>query len=146
MNPVYRRRVFVNRLALLLALCAMVIGMAFLAWILSVLVVRGIGGINFAVFTEMTPSPSGTGGLANAIFGSLMMVGFATFIATPIGILAGIYLAEFGNRGWVGPTTRFINDILLSAPSIIIGLFIYTIYVAQVRHFSAWAGDRKSVV
>ena len=140
MNPVYRRRVFVNRLALVLALCAMVIGMAFLAWILSVLVVRGIGGINFAVFTEMTPSPSGTGGLANAIFGSLMMVGFATFIATPIGILAGIYLAEFGNRGWVGPTTRFINDILLSAPSIIIGLFIYTIYVAQVRHFSAWAG------
>ena len=118
----------------------MAIGMAFLTWILSVLVIRGIGGINFAVFSEMTPSPTGTGGLANAIFGSLMMVGFATFIATPIGILAGIYLAEFGNRGWVGPATRFINDILLSAPSIIIGLFIYTIYVAQVRHFSAWAG------
>lgn len=140
MNAVYRRRVLVNRLSLVLAFAAMAIGMAFLAWILSVLVIKGIGGINLAVFTEMTPSPSSTGGLANAIFGSLMMVGFATFIATPIGILAGIYLAEFGNRGWVGPTTRFINDILLSAPSIIIGLFIYTIYVAQVRHFSAWAG------
>ena len=140
MNSVYRRRLFVNRLSLVLALCAMAIGMAFLAWILSVLVYRGISGINIAVFTEMTPSPTSTGGLANAIFGSLMMVGFATFIATPIGILAGVYLAEFGNRSWVGPTTRFINDILLSAPSIIIGLFIYTIYVAQVRHFSAWAG------
>lgn len=140
MNAVYRRRVLVNRLSLVLAFAAMAIGMAFLAWILSVLVIKGIGGINLAVFTEMTPSPSSAGGLANAIFGSLMMVGFATFIATPIGILAGIYLAEFGNRGWVGPTTRFINDILLSAPSIIIGLFIYTIYVAQVRHFSAWAG------
>lgn len=140
MSAVYRRRIFVNRLSLVLALCAMTIGMAFLAWILSVLVYRGISGINFAVFTEMTPSPSSAGGLANAIFGSLMMVGFATFIATPIGVLAGIYLAEFGNRGWVGPTTRFINDILLSAPSIIIGLFIYTIYVAQVKHFSAWAG------
>ena len=140
MNTIYRRRVFVNRLSLVLALCAMAIGMAFLAWILSVLVYRGFSGINYAVFTEMTPSPSSAGGLANAIFGSLMMVAFATFIATPIGVLAGIYLAEFGSRGWVGPTTRFINDILLSAPSIIIGLFIYTIYVAQVRHFSAWAG------
>ena len=140
MNAIYRRRVLVNRISLVLALAAMAIGMAFLLWILSVLVVRGIGGINLAVFTEMTPSPTGTGGLANAIFGSLMMVGCATFIATPIGIFAGIYLAEFGNRGWIGPTTRFINDILLSAPSIIIGLFIYTVYVAQVRHFSAWAG------
>ena len=140
MNSIYRRRVLVNRVSLILAFAAMAVGMAFLLWILSVLVFRGIGGINLAVFTEMTPSPTGTGGLANAIFGSLMMVGFATFIATPIGILAGIYLAEFGNRGWVGPTTRFINDILLSAPSIIIGLFIYAVYVAQVRHFSAWAG------
>lgn len=140
MSTLYRKRLFVNRMSLILALCAMAIGMAFLAWILSVLVYRGFSGINFAVFTEMTPSPSSTGGLANAIFGSLMMVGFATFIATPIGVLAGIYLAEFGGRGWVGPTTRFINDILLSAPSIIIGLFIYTIYVAQVKHFSAWAG------
>ena len=140
MNSVYRKRLLVNRISLILALCAMAIGMAFLAWILSVLVYRGISGVNFAVFTEMTPSPSSTGGLANAIFGSLMMVGFATFIATPIGVLAGIYLAEFGDRGWVGPTTRFINDILLSAPSIIVGLFIYTIYVAQVRHFSGWAG------
>ena len=140
MSTLYRKRLFVNRMSLILALCAMAIGMAFLAWVLSVLVYRGFSGINFAVFTEMTPSPSSTGGLANAIFGSLMMVGFATFIATPIGVLAGIYLAEFGGRGWVGPTTRFINDILLSAPSIIIGLFIYTIYVAQVKHFSAWAG------
>ena len=141
MNQLYKKRVWANRISLALALCAMAIGMAFLAWILSVLVIRGIGGINLAVFTEMTPSPSGTGGLANAIFGSLMMVGFATFIATPIGILAGVYLAEFGNRGWVGPTTRFINDILLSAPSIVIGLVVYTVLVAPFGGYSALAGS-----
>ncbi len=140
MNPVYRKRLFINRLALALALCAMAIGMLSLAWILYTLLERGLGGLSLAVFTQMTPPPGSEGGLANAIFGSLMMVGCATFIATPIGILAGIYLAEFGNRGWVGPTTRFINDILLSAPSIVVGLFIYTIYVAKVQHFSGWAG------
>lgn len=141
MSALYQKRVFINRLALFLAMSAMAIGMIFLAWILIVLVSKGIGGMNLAVFTQMTPSPSSEGGLANAIFGSLVMVGTATFVATPIGILAGIYLSEYGNRGWVGPTTRFINDILLSAPSIILGLFIYTIYVANVKHFSGWAGS-----
>ncbi|MBL8525139.1 MAG: phosphate ABC transporter permease PstA [Betaproteobacteria bacterium] len=140
MNTIYRKRLFINRLALLLALAAMAVGMLFLAWILYTLLARGLSGLSLAVFTQMTPPPGSEGGLANAIFGSLMMVGFATFIATPIGILAGIYLAEFGNRGWVGPTTRFINDILLSAPSIVVGLFIYTVYVAKVQHFSGWAG------
>lgn len=141
MNSIYQRRLFVNRLALTLALSAMVVGMAFLAWILSVLLIKGLGGINFAVFTQTTPPPGSAGGLANAIFGSIAMVGVGTLIATPIGIMAGIYLAEYGQRGWVAPTTRFVNDILLSAPSIIIGLFIYAIYVAQVKHFSGWAGS-----
>lgn len=144
MTPVsaslYRKRVLVNRVALSLALAAMASGMIFLLWILSVLFIKGIGGLNLAVFTQMTPSPGSAGGLLNAIFGSLVMVTFGTLLATPIGILAGIYLAEFGKTGWVAPTTRFVNDILLSAPSIIIGLFVYTVYVAQVKHFSAWAG------
>jgi phosphate transport system permease protein len=141
MSAVYQRRLFVNRMALMLALGAMMIGMAFLIWILSVLVIKGVGGINFAVFTQTTPPPGSEGGLLNAIFGSVVMVGVATLIATPIGIMAGIYLAEFGQRGWVAPTTRFVNDILLSAPSIIVGLFIYAIYVAQIKHFSGWAGS-----
>lgn len=140
MNALYQRRILVNRIALSLALVAMAIGMAFLLWILAVLVYKGIGGINWAVFTKMTPPPGSEGGLANAIFGSLAMVGISTLLATPIGIFAGIYLAEYGKSGWVAPTTRFVNDILLSAPSIILGLFIYAIYVAQVKHFSAWAG------
>ncbi len=139
-NNIYRKRLFFNRLALILAMAAMAIGMLFLAWILFVLLSRGFGGLSLSNFTQMTPPPGSEGGLANAIFGSLMMVGFATLIATPIGILAGVYLAEFGGRGWVAPTTRFINDILLSAPSIVVGLFIYTIYVANVQHFSGWAG------
>jgi phosphate transport system permease protein len=141
MNSRYQQRLLLNRFALLLALSAMAVGMAFLLWILYVLVLRGFGGLNFAVFTQMTPPPGSDGGLANAIAGSLAMVTVATLVATPIGILAGIYLAEFGRRGWVAPVTRFINDILLSAPSIILGLFIYAIYVAQVKHFSGWAGS-----
>jgi phosphate transport system permease protein len=139
-SSLYRKRVFVNRLALFLSLAAMACGMIFLFWILATLVIKGIGGLNLAVFTKMTPPPGSEGGLLNAIFGSFAMVGIGTLIATPIGILAGIYLAEFGKAGWVAPTTRFVNDILLSAPSIIIGLFVYTIYVANVKHFSAWAG------
>ncbi|MBL0124917.1 MAG: phosphate ABC transporter permease PstA [Betaproteobacteria bacterium] len=139
-NNIYRKRLFFNRLALILAMAAMAIGMLFLAWILFVLLSRGFGGLSFSNFTQMTPPPGSEGGLANAIFGSFMMVGFATLIATPVGILAGVYLAEFGGRGWVAPTTRFINDILLSAPSIVVGLFIYTVYVANVGHFSGWAG------
>ena len=139
-NAIYRRRLYINRLALILAMAAMAIGMVFLAWILYVLLSRGLGGLNLSIFTQMTPPPGSEGGLANAIFGSFMMVGFAALIATPVGVLAGVYLAEYGNRGWVGPATRFINDILLSAPSIVVGLFIYTVYVANVQHFSGWAG------
>ena len=140
MNPVYKKRLRTNRIALVLSLSAMAVGMAFLAWILTVLMLRGFGSLSVAMFTQTTPPPGSEGGLINAIVGSLMMVGFATFIATPIGILAGIYLAEFGSRGWLAPVTRFFNDIMLSAPSIVIGLFIYTVYVFNVKHFSGWAG------
>ncbi len=101
----------------------------------------GFGGLALATFTEMTPPPMAeTGGLANAIFGSLVMVGLATLLGTPIGIMAGIYLAEYGQKGWLGSATRFINDILLSAPSIVIGLFIYSAVVAPMRSFSGFAG------
>jgi phosphate transport system permease protein len=141
MTPLYRKRLLLNKLSLGLALFAMAIGMFFLAWILFTLMVRGLGGISISLFTQMTPPPGSAGGIANAIFGSLVMVGVATLVGTPIGILAGIYLAEYGQRGWVAPATRFINDILLSAPSIVIGLFIYAIYVAKVGHFSGWAGS-----
>lgn len=141
MNPQYRKRLFINRMSLGLSLAAMAVGMIFLAWILYTLAARGLGGLDLALFTKMTPPPGGEGGLANAIVGSLIIVATAMLISTPIGVLAGIYLAEYGNRGWVGPLTRFVNDILLSAPSIVVGLFIYTVYVVQVGHFSGWAGS-----
>ena len=102
---------------------------------------RGFEALSPTLFTQSTPPPGSSGGLGNAIFGSVMIVGVATFISTPIGILAGIYLAEYGKNGWIASATRFINDILLSAPSIVIGLFIYTVYVAKVQHFSGWAGS-----
>ena len=122
----HARRKRTNVVALTLALAAMAFGIFWLIWILVETVRLGIGGMSLSLFTEMTPPPQAeTGGLANAIFGSLAMVTTATLLGTPIGILAGIYLAEYGQRGWLGHTTRFINDILLSAPSIVIGLFIY---------------------
>jgi phosphate transport system permease protein len=137
----HRRRKLVNQVALALALAAMSFGVFWLIWILIETVRLGIGGIALATFTEMTPPPQAeTGGLANAIFGSLLMVSLATAIGTPIGILAGIYLAEYGQKGWLGSLTRFINDILLSAPSIVIGLFIYAVVVARFKSFSGWAG------
>jgi phosphate transport system permease protein len=112
-----------------------------LIWILYETVVRGFGGISLQVFTESTPPPQAeTGGLANAIYGSLMMVSLATLIGTPIGIMAGIYLAEYGQRSWLGRTTQFINDILLSAPSIVIGLFVYGVVVSRFKSYSGWAG------
>ncbi|MEO6750101.1 MAG: phosphate ABC transporter permease PstA [Casimicrobiaceae bacterium] len=141
LTPVHRRRIRVNRFNLLMSLCTMAFGMAFLLWILWVLFARGFSAISIAMFTQTTPPPGSAGGLANAIAGSAMIVGAATFISTPVGILAGIYLAEFGKRGWLARTTRFMNDILLSAPSIVIGLFVYTVYVAKVQHFSGWAGS-----
>ena len=135
------RRKVVNALALSLALAAMAFGIFWLVWILIETVRLGIGGIALSLFTEMTPPPQAdTGGLANAIFGSFVMVTLATLLGTPIGILAGVYLAEYGQKGWLGSTTRFINDILLSAPSIVIGLFIYAMVVARIGSFSAFAG------
>jgi len=140
-NPIYRRRLLVNRFNLLMSLCAMAFGMAFLLWILVVLFTKGIGAMAPSLFLQTTPPPGSAGGLANAIVGSVMMVGTATFVSTPIGILAGIYLAEYGKTGFIASATRFINDILLSAPSIVLGLFVYTVYVMNVGHFSGWAGS-----
>jgi phosphate transport system permease protein len=137
----HRQRKLVNVVALTLSMLAMAFGLVWLVWILFETVRLGIGGINLSLFTEMTPPPQAeTGGLANAIFGSLMMVGLATLLGTPIGVLAGVYLAEYGQKGLLGTLTRFINDILLSAPSIVIGLFIYAVVVAQVKSFSGFAG------
>ena len=137
----HQRRKRVNVIALTLSLGAMGFGMFWLAWILFETIHLGIGGIALSVFTEMTPPPQAdTGGLANAIAGSLVMVSLATLLGTPIGILCGIYLAEYGKKTRLGYVTSFINDILLSAPSIVIGLFIYALVVAQVRSFSAAAG------
>jgi phosphate transport system permease protein len=141
MNNLYRRRLFVNRFNLVASLGTMAFGMTFLIWILAILFYRGFETLSPSLFTQMTPPPGSAGGLANAIFGSVVIVGAATFISTPIGILAGIYLAEYGKSGWIARATRFINDILLSAPSIVIGLFIYTVYVARVQHISGWAGS-----
>lgn len=140
MRSLYSRRLFVNRFNLFMSLVTMAFGLAFLFWILFTLFAAGFQAFSIDLFTQMTPPPGSKGGLLNAIVGSLLMAVMGTAIGTPIGILAGIYLAEFGSRGWLAPSTRFINDILLSAPSIVIGLFIYEIYVFQVGHFSAWAG------
>jgi phosphate transport system permease protein len=137
----HRARKAKNLLALMLSLGAMAFGVFWLLWILFETFRLGLGGLNLAVFTEMTPPPQAeVGGLANAIFGSIMMAGGATLLGTPIGVMAGIYLAEYGQKTWLGHTTRFINDILLSAPSIVIGLFIYSAVVATAKSFSGWAG------
>ena len=137
----HQRRKRVNAIALVLSLGAMAFGVFWLIWILVETFRLGVGGLNLAVFTEMTPPPQAdTGGLANAIFGSIMMAGLATLLGTPIGVMAGVYLAEYGQKTWLGHTTRFINDILLSAPSIVIGLFIYAAVVARYKSFSAIAG------
>ncbi len=134
-----RRRT--NAIALTLSLAAMAFGVFWLVWILVETVRLGVGGLSFHLFTEMTPPPQAeTGGLANAVFGSLTMVGLATLLGTPIGVFAGIYLAEYGQRTRLGAVTRFINDILLAAPSIVIGLFIYSTVVARMSTFSGWAG------
>jgi phosphate transport system permease protein len=142
MNAVYRQRLWKHRIGIALSVLAMAIGIAFLLWILTTLIIKGFSAIDIAMFTESTPAPdSDGGGLLNAILGSLMMVGVATLLSTPIGILAGIYLAEYGQESRFAQITRFVTDIMLSAPSIVIGLFIYAIYVAQVNHFSGWAGS-----
>ncbi|MBI5659992.1 MAG: phosphate ABC transporter permease PstA [Nitrosomonadales bacterium] len=140
MFTLYARRRLINALSLGISVLAMLFGLFWLGWILVTLLDHGLPALNSAVFTRMTPPPGSSGGLLNAIFGSLMMTLIATLIGTPIGILAGTYLAEFGQRGWLAPVTRFINDVLLSAPSIVIGMFIYEIYVIRVGHFSGWGG------
>ncbi len=136
----HKRRKVVNVVALTLSLSAMAFGLFWLAWILFETIRLGVGGLAVTVFTQMTPPPLSEGGLLNAIIGSLMMVSLATLLGTPIGIMAGIYLAEYGRNNWLGTSVRFINDILLSAPSIVIGLFIYAVVVAPMRSFSGFAG------
>ena len=130
----------VNKIALCLSLAAMAFGLFWLVWILWETLRLGIGGLNLALFTEMTPPPNEAGGISNAIFGSLTMVTLATFVGTPIGVMAGIYLAEYDTHGWLASVTRFVNDILLSAPSIVIGLFVYAVVVARFKSYSGWAG------
>ncbi|MEY4882960.1 MAG: hypothetical protein RIS34_814 [Pseudomonadota bacterium] len=136
----YAQRKFVNQVALTLSLMAMAFGLFWLFWILFETVRLGLSGLTFATLTQMTPPPNDEGGLANAMYGSFLMVLLATFVGTPIGVMAGIYLAEFDTRGWLANTTRFVNDILLSAPSIVIGLFVYAVIVSRFKTFSGWAG------
>lgn len=139
-NRIYRSRRRVNRVMMTLSFVALAFGLVWLFWIILTLLVQGAEALRPELFTRMTPPPGESGGLANAIAGSVMMVGAAVLLGTPIGILAGTYLAEYGKKSWLASATRFINDILLAAPSIIIGLFIYTVYVARLEHFSGWAG------
>jgi phosphate transport system permease protein len=136
----YNRRRRRNRLAMFCSLAATLVGLGWLVLILAVLLWQGFGGLSLKVFTEMTPPPGADGGLLNPIFGSLLMTAFAVLIGTPVGILAGTYMAEYGRYGRTTSVVRFINDILLSAPSIIVGLFIYEVMVAPMGHFSAIAG------
>lgn len=136
----FAQRKLVNQVALTLSLAAMMFGLVWLVWILWDTVRLGVGGLGWATLTQMTPPPNEVGGIANAIYGSFLMVTLATFVATPIGVMAGIYLAEYDTKGWLGSLTRFVNDILLSAPSIVIGLFVYAVVVARFKSFSGWAG------
>jgi phosphate transport system permease protein len=141
-TALYQRRKLTNTIGVGLSMFAMALGLFVLFWILFILFKNGIAALDWAMFTQSTPAPgSEGGGLANAIVGSLMIVGFSTLISTPVGIFAGIYLAEYGDESKTAAVTRFVTDIMLSAPSIILGLFIYAILVAQVKHFSGWAGS-----
>jgi phosphate transport system permease protein len=140
MTALYYKRKFTNWFALAASIGAMGFGLFWLGWILFTLVSHAVPHLHFSVFTQMTPPPGGQGGLLNAIVGSLILTGIATLIGTPIGILAGTYLAEFGANSWVASVTRFINSVLLSAPSVVIGFFIYAVIVARTKHFSGWAG------
>ena len=139
-SPRYARRRWQNLLATVLSVAAAGFGLTWLLLILTVLVIKGVGGLSLDVFTEMTPPPGSAGGLLNPIIGSLILTGLAVAFGTPLGILAGTYMAEYGRYSKLTMVVRFINDILLSAPSIVVGLFVYEIMVAQMGHFSAWAG------
>jgi phosphate transport system permease protein len=139
-SPLYARRQRRNVITMGMAWGATAFGLSWLVLILAVLLYEGFSGLSLAVFTEMTPPPGATGGLLNPIMGSLVMTSIAVAIGTPLGILAGTYMAEYGRYDKLSSVVRFINDILLSAPSIVIGLFIYEVMVAQMGHFSGWAG------
>lgn len=138
---IFQRRKRANRIGLALSIFAMACGMLFLFWILGILLFKGFSAIHLSLFLDSTPAPgSDGGGLANAIVGSLLLVACCTLISTPIGVMAGIYLSEYGDKSRAASITRFVTDIMLSAPSIVIGLFVYALVVAQVKHFSGWAG------
>ena len=135
------RRRLKNRIAIVISMIAVIFGLVWLAWILYSTFTKGVGGLSWDVFTQMTPPPNTEGGgLANAMMGSFLLITIATFIGTPLGILSGIYLAEYGRKNWLASVIRFINDVLLSAPSIIIGLFVYMVMIVPMGHFSGWAG------
>ena len=141
-NQLYKSRQRMNAVGLTLSMGAMVLGLVVLLWILSVLLTNGLAALDWNMFTQSTPAPgSEGGGLANAIVGSLMMVGFSVLVSTPIGVFAGVYLAEYGDESKTAELTRFVTDIMLSAPSIVLGLFVYAIAVATVGNFSGWAGS-----
>jgi len=141
-NSVYRARKRTNAVMLAVSSLALAFGLFWLVWIIFTLLYEGGNAlVRIGLYTQMTPPPGADGGLANAIAGSLVMVGLGTLLGTPIGILAGTYLAEYGRSGWLASGTRFLNDVLLSAPSIVMGLFVYSVYVAQVGHFSGFAGS-----
>jgi phosphate transport system permease protein len=140
-NPVYRKRLLAHRIGIALSVMAMGVGLAFLAWILATLLINGFGALSLGLFTGDTPAPGSPGGLRNAIVGSLMMVGLSTLVSTPVGILAGIYLAEYGENNKFAQVTRFVTDIMLSAPSIVIGVFVYALYVTRTGNFSGYAGS-----
>jgi phosphate transport system permease protein len=140
-SAIYAKRRRSNSLGLTLSMAAMAIGLVALFWILGVLLYKGVGAISWSMFVESTPAPGSPGGLANAIVGSVLMVAVCTLISTPIGILAGIYLSEYGSDSKFAAVTRFVTDIMLSAPSIVIGLFVYALVVAPMGNFSGWAGS-----
>lgn len=138
---IYARRKRANFIGMVLSMSAMIIGLAFLLWILSILMFKGFSALSFSMLTHSTPAPgSEGGGLANAIVGSLMIVLSCSLLSTPIGVLAGVYLSEYSDRSKIAEVTRFVNDIMLSAPSIVIGLFVYALIVVPSKHFSGWAG------
>ncbi|MCX8516652.1 MAG: phosphate ABC transporter permease PstA, partial [Rhodoferax sp.] len=136
----YARRKRVNRIATTLALGAMAVGLFWLSWILWETLHQGLAGLNLVTLTQMTPGPNEAGGLLNALYGSFVMVALATCVGTPVGVMAGVYLAEYDSKGWLAQLTRFVNDILLSAPSIVVGLFVYAVVVRPLHSFSALAG------
>jgi phosphate transport system permease protein len=141
-NALYRARKRRNVLMLGISAAALALGLTWLVWILATLLYQGgVALVRASLYYQMTPPPGADGGIANAIAGSLALVTVGTLLGTPVGVLAGTYLAEYGRKGWLAAATRFLNDVLLSAPSIVIGLFVYSIYVARAGHFSGWAGS-----